>query len=159
MLPDSGLPGEFALHMQAVTRGEKPFPTSSGTRHHFVPEFHLRRFRGRTERGKRLFVLDKSDGSVIESTPKEAGWRERLYSIDSVDGQHDGLVEGLFGLAENYASRPLTVLIKAAEPSITDGERANIAYLVAAQRNACRAHSTNYELRWSSVGARWRPSS
>src|SRR3954447_6559753 len=97
--------------MAAVVRGEKPWPSSTGDRHHFVPEFLLRRFRGRTASGKRLFVLDKSDGSIAYSTPKEAGYENRLYSLNTIDGQYDGLIEGLFGIAEGYAAKSLETLV------------------------------------------------
>jgi hypothetical protein len=134
LLVTESLPGEFAAHIGAVGRGEKPLPSSTGDRHHFVPQFMLRRFRGRTPRGKRLFVLDKGDGSIVESSPKEAGWEHRLYSVSSVDGQHDGFVEGLFGLAENYASASLGALLGGGQtPQVSEGDRANIAFLLSAQ--------------------------
>lgn len=131
---ETGLPGEFAAHMSGIARGEKPLPTSSANRHHFVPEFVLRRFRAGKKDGRRFYVLDKSDGTVVESSPKQAGWQERLYAIDSIDGLHDGLIEAVFGLAENYASKSLKELL-AVEPggTISDADRANLAFLVAAQ--------------------------
>jgi hypothetical protein len=132
---DHDLPGEFAAHMAAVARGEKPLPSSTGDRHHFVPEFVLRRFRGRTSKGKRLFVLDKTDGSIEESSPKAAGYVDRLYSLNTVDGQHDGFIEGVFALAENYAAKPLEMLQGVhPNPSLRPSDRGNIAYLIAAQQ-------------------------
>jgi hypothetical protein len=120
--------------MAAVARGEKPLSNSSGSRHHFVPEFLLRKFRGRGAEGRHLFVLDKSNGAIEESTPKEAGWQERLYDIDSIDGKHDGLIEGLFGLAENFASGSLKTLLSTnADQDLADDDRGNLAFLIAAQ--------------------------
>jgi len=131
---ETGLPGPLAAHMAAVARGEKPLPTSSGARNHFVPEFLLRKFRGRSAEGRRLWVLDKRDGTIVEKTPKEAGWQERLYDIGSIDGEHDGLIEGLFGLAENYASESIKRLLAAGEErDFTGDDRGNLAFLIAAQ--------------------------
>jgi hypothetical protein len=131
---DQDLPGEFASHIAAVVRGEKPWPSSTGDRHHFVPEFLLRRFRGRTATGKRLFVVDKTDGSIVESTPKGTGYEDRLYALNTIDGQYDGLLEGLFGVAENYAAKSLEPLVSVfPAPSLEAGDRGNIAYLIAAQ--------------------------
>jgi hypothetical protein len=131
---ETGLPGPFGAYMAAVARGERPLPTSPGSRHHFVPEFLLRKFRGRSAEGRRLYVLDKSNGAVEESTPKEAGWQERLYEIDSIDGEHDGLIEGLFGLAENYASGSLKQLLTIRPNEVlSDDDRGNLAFFVAAQ--------------------------
>lgn len=81
-----------------------------------------------------MFVLDKKDGTIVDSSPKEAGWQDRLYDIDSIDGEHDGLVEALFGLAENYASTSLKTLL-AARPDqvLPDDDRGNLAFLIAAQ--------------------------
>jgi hypothetical protein len=120
--------------MAAVARGDKPWPSSTGDRHHFVPEFILRRFCGRTSAGKRLFVLDKNDGSIIESTPKEAGYEDRLYALNTIDGQHDGFLEGLFGLAENYAATSLQTLVSVSPtPALQASDRGNVAHLIAAQ--------------------------
>ncbi|HYV14929.1 MAG TPA: DUF4238 domain-containing protein [Conexibacter sp.] len=132
MLPAPAPPGDFAAHIAGIARGERPMPTAAGDRHHFVPEFLLRRFQGRTSAGRRLFVLDKTDGTVTPSTPKDAGWEHRLYAVDSVDGQHDGMIEAIFGLAENYASESLTRLAQS-DCRFTDDDRGNIAYLIAAQ--------------------------
>ena len=128
------LPGEFAEHMAAIAREQKPWPVADGDRHHFVPEFVLRRFVGRTDRGRKLFVLNKQTGEVSSSTPKEAGWEHRLYAVESLDGRHDGVIEGIFGLAESYAATSLDRLTSVAGPtSFSDSDRGNVAYLVAAQ--------------------------
>src|SRR3954464_1507147 len=131
---DQDLPGEFAAHMAAVVSGDKPWPSSTGDRHHCVREFLLRRFQGKTSTGKRLFVLDKTDGSIEESRPKETGYEDRLHALNTVDGQYDGLIEGLFGIAENHAARSLEGLVSVSpSPSLQAGDRGNIAYLIAAQ--------------------------
>ena len=120
--------------MARIARGERPIPTTDGDRHHFIPEFLLRRFQGRTSAGRRLFVLDKSAGTITDSKPKDAGWEHRLYAVDSVDGQHDGMIEAIFGLAENYASKSLGRLVAPhGDRAFTDEDRGNIAYLIAAQ--------------------------
>lgn len=79
-------------------------------------------------------MLDKTDGTICESKPKDAGWQRCLYTIDSIDGLHDGFVEAIFGLAENYASPSLDRLLAPDEThTFTDGDRGNLAYLIAAQ--------------------------
>lgn len=109
-------------------------PTADGDRHHFIPEFLLRRFQARTSAGRRLFVLDKTTGLITDSKPKDAGWEHRLYAVDSVDGQHDGMIEAILGLAENYASDSLGRLVaRHGDRGFTDNDRGNIAYLIAAQ--------------------------
>jgi hypothetical protein len=125
-------PGQFAEHMRAIANGDRPFPNATGSRHHFVPEFVLRRFRGPTTHGRRLFQLDKTDGTCVETTPGAAGWERDLYAIDSDTGQHDGVVEGLFCLAENYAAGSLRRLFSETD-RLSEDDRANIAFLVALQ--------------------------
>lgn len=136
MSPELTLAGEFGAHLAAISNGAKPYPVASGDRHHFVPVFLLRRFCGRSQRGKRLYVLDKITGEIEESTPKDAAWRHRLYSIESIDGQHDGFVEGLFGLAENYAAPSLDRLLNIADPAtFSVADRGNLSAFIAAQEH------------------------
>lgn len=128
--PVLDVPGGFARHLEAIGRGEKPLPNAEGSRHHFVPEFMLRRFRGSRSKGGRLYQLDKTTGACDVVSPKEAGWAESLYAVESIDGQHDGLIEGFFGLAENFAKPALDRLRTC---TLDDDGRSDIAFLIAIQ--------------------------
>lgn len=123
-------PGAFIRHLEAIGRGEKRLPNADGSRHHFVPEFMLRRFKGSKSEGGQLYQLDKVDGTCEAVSPKEAGWEDSLYEVESVDGQHNGVIEGLFGLAENYA-KPALDRLRAG--TLTDDDRSDIAFLIAIQ--------------------------
>src|SRR5438874_1194692 len=99
--------GRFVDWIQALAEGEATFPNCDGERHHYVPQFLLKRFR----RGGRLYQLDKETGVCEETTPKEAAWHKDLYRVESTTGEHDGIVEGFFSLAENFAAPALDALV------------------------------------------------
>lgn len=129
---DVPLQGRFAEHLRAIAIGEKPYPNAEGDRHHYVPEFVLRRFHAPAPRSRKIFQLDKTDGSCIETTPKNAAWESGLYAVQSVTGRHDGLIEGLFGLAEGYAAPALEALLSN-PAALSDDDRGDIAFFVAIQ--------------------------
>jgi uncharacterized protein DUF4238 len=52
--------------------------------------------------------------------------------MKTVDGRFDGFMEGLLGLAEGYAAQSIEAILQA-PASLSDDDRGNIAYLVAAQ--------------------------
>lgn len=127
---DVDLAGRFAEHLRAIALGDRPYPNAEGERHHYVPEFLLRRFHA--PQSRKIFQLDKTDGSCAETTPKNAAWESGLYTIESVTGQHDGLIEALFGLAEGYAAPALEALLS--DPAaLSEDDRADIAFFVAIQ--------------------------
>jgi hypothetical protein len=82
--------------MQEVTEGKRPLPISDAERHHYVAQFQLTKFKGKG----RLYQLDKEDGSCEPVTPKKAAWSSNLYTVESTTGEHDGIVEGFFSVAE-----------------------------------------------------------
>ncbi len=114
--------------MHALVEGKVSLPTSDGSRHHYVPQFLLRRFRGK---GK-LWQLDKETGEVEETTAKNTAWREDFYKVESTTGEHDGVIEGFFALAENYASEALEGLVRDGE-RLSNRDRGDLAFLVAIQ--------------------------
>lgn len=76
----------------------------------------------------------KRTGDIEVATPKACGWVSGLYTVDSVDGKHDGMIEGLFSLAENYASESMEVLLACSDgDELPPGDRGNLALLIAAQ--------------------------
>ena len=64
------LDGRFVTWMSRLNAGEASLPDCEGSRHHYVPQFLLKRFRG----GGRLYELDKQTGEIVETTPKDAAW-------------------------------------------------------------------------------------
>jgi hypothetical protein len=125
---DLPIPGEFSKWLAELGAGEREFPNCDGERHHYVPQFLLQRFRGKGH----LFQLDKLDGTCKETTAKEAAWDKDLYMVESTTGEHDGIVEALFGLSENFAAPSLKGLLRGPE-NLTDGNRGNLAFLIAIQ--------------------------
>lgn len=118
--------------MQRLADGSEPIPNSDGTRHHYVPQSTLRRFRSSARHGRKLFQLDKVRGECVEVKPKEVGWEDGLYSVESLTGSHNGMVEALFAQAENYASTSIQRLLK--QPNeFTPTDRSNIAHFTALQ--------------------------
>lgn len=114
--------------MRSFAEGRKQFPTSDGERHHYVAQFQLAKFRGKGC----LYQLDKGNGTCEVVTPKEAAWRTNLYKVESTTGEHDGIVEGLYSIAEGFAAPVLKRFL--ANPSdLSDRDRGDLAFLVAIQ--------------------------
>jgi hypothetical protein len=122
------LEGRFVNWMSRLNAGEASLPNCEGSRHHYVPQFLLRRFRG----GGRLYELDKQTGEAKETTTKEAAWDKDLYKVVSKSGDHDGVIEGFFSLAEGFASEALDGLVRDGE-SLTEQDRSDLAFLAAIQ--------------------------
>jgi len=101
MPPPVQLDGRFVNWMNRLNVGEASLPNCEGSRHHYVPRFLLKRFRG----GGKLYELDKQTGEATETTTKEAAWDKDLYKVVSKSGDHDGVIEGFFSLAEGFGAR------------------------------------------------------
>jgi len=128
MPPSAQLDGRFVNWMSRLNAGEESLPNCEGQRHHYVPQFLLRRFRG----GGKLYELDKQTGEVAETTAKEAAWDKDLYKVVSKSGEHDGMIEGFFSRAEGFAREALDGLVRDGE-NLTEGDRSDLAFLVAIQ--------------------------
>lgn len=122
------LDGRFVNWMNRLNVGEASLPNCEGSRHHYVPQFLLKRFRG----GGRLYELDKQTGEAKETTTKEAAWDKDLYKVVSKSGDHDGVIEGFFSLAEGFASEALDGLVRDGE-RLTEHDRSDLAFLAAIQ--------------------------
>jgi hypothetical protein len=142
------IPGAFAEWLEGLTCGERTLPNCEGERHHYTPQFVLKRFRGP---GGKLFQLDKTDGSCELIKVKDAAWDPRLYTVDSITGEHDGIVEGLFSVAENFAAVSLERLLKAPE-NFTDDDRGNLAFLLAIQEQRAPGWLEEFEERLAEMG-------
>ncbi len=114
--------------MQAFAEGKVAFPNSDGERHHYVAQFQLAKFRGKG----RLYQLDKETGEVRSTTPKDAAWATNLYAVQSTTGEHDGMIEAFFALAENFAAPALRRFLTDPE-SLTEDDRGELAFLIAIQ--------------------------
>jgi hypothetical protein len=150
--PEFKLPGRFSAYMEALLNEEKPFPMSDAQRHHFVPQFVLGGFCD----GRTLFQLDKEDGSCMQIKPKQAAWKPDLYTVESTTGEHDGLIEGFFGLAETFSAPALRSLLRGrGRPDaerITKAERADLAYLIAIQEQRVPGSLGEMETRLQQMG-------
>lgn len=60
----------------------------SAISHHYLPQVYLRRFTLR-ENKKLLWEFNKSDGTVIESTPKKSGCEDYYHAFKKQDGTLD----------------------------------------------------------------------
>jgi hypothetical protein len=122
------LRGRFYDWMKALTEGKVPLPNSNAERHHYVAQFQLARFKGKG----RLYQLDKETGEITPTTPKDAAWGTNLYKVESVSGEHDGVIEGYFAIAENFAAPALRRFL-ANPASLTEDDRCDLAFLIAIQ--------------------------
>jgi len=69
--------GGFVDWMHDVTDGRRPLPTSDSSRHHYVAQFQLAKFKGKG----RLHQLDKEDGACEVVTPKKAAWSSKVCCV------------------------------------------------------------------------------
>jgi hypothetical protein len=114
--------------MHEITEGKRPLPTSNASRHHYVAQFQLAKFTGKG----RLHQLNKEDGTCKLVTPKEAAWSSNLYTVESTTGEHDGVIEGFYAVAEGFAAPALKRFL--ADPAnLSDRDRGDIAFLIAIQ--------------------------
>ena len=128
MPPLAQLDGRFVNWMNRLNAGEVSLPNCEGSHHHYVPQVLLKRFRG----GGKLYELDKQTGEVKETTPKETAWDRDLYKVVSKSGEHDGVIEGFFSLAEGFAREALDGLVRDGE-NLTERDRSDLAFLAAIQ--------------------------
>ncbi len=149
-MPENLLPGPFAAWVRALAEGKKTLPNCDGERHHYVPRFHLKHFRG----GGRLFQLDKTDGTCEEVKLKDAAWAPNLYSLENDDAEHNGVIEGFFSVAEGFAAESLSRLVKAPD-SFTLDDRGNLAFLFAIQEQRAPGYLTEWEQHLAEIGTAW----
>jgi Protein of unknown function (DUF4238) len=150
-MPEDQIPGPFAEWLSAVMRGDKSVPNCDGQRHHYTPEFMLKKFRGA---GRKLFQLDKTDGSCEEIKPKDAAWEENLYAVESITGDHDGIIEGFFSVAENFAASSLSLLLTT-PARLTESDRGNLAFLLAIQEQRAPGWLEEFDQRLAQAGTVW----
>jgi hypothetical protein len=136
--------------MQELAEGKRPFPTSDAKRHHYVAQFQLTKFKGKG----RLYQLDKEDGTCEVVTPKKAAWSSNLYTVESTTGEHDGIVEGFFAVAEGFAAPALKRFL--ADPvAVSDRDRGDLAFLVAIQEQRVPGHLAEQKEAVTHAGITW----
>jgi NAD-dependent dihydropyrimidine dehydrogenase PreA subunit len=150
-MPELQIPGPFAEWVRSVASGERSIPNAEGERHHYTPQFVLKKFQGPA---RKLFQLDKRDGSCVEVKPKDAAWAPNLYAVETDDGQHDGIIEGFISVAENFAAPSLGRLLNA-PASFTDEDRGNLAFLLAIQEQRAPGWLVEFEERIAQAGTMW----
>ena len=106
-------------------RGPDPIPDTDAKRHHFIPQFLLRRFLapGRD----RLHQLDVESGRPQAIAPAGAASRRHFYSVVDDEGSRHNKIESFLSIVEGYAADALNRLL--ADPqALQPGDRATLAY-------------------------------
>jgi hypothetical protein len=136
--PDKGSrPGDdespLILHIGDIVEGRRPMPEPTAKRHHYLPQFVLRRFGTATPGDvSRLFQLDRRSGQPRKVTSKDAGFEKNLYTVIGDDGQPSRLLEGALSIVEQYAAPALARL--EAEPfELNTADRQTISLYLAFQ--------------------------
>lgn len=105
-------------------------------KHHFVPQWYLRRLGSKREIG----VFDKTTGQYATSRPKNIAYVEGLYDLE-----HPVLartaVERLLSNIENYAAPAFRLLASHGLGALSDQQREDVAAFVAAQQLRVPSHS------------------
>jgi len=125
------IPGSLAAHLAEIGSGTKTLPLfGRSRRHHFIPQFILRRFADR-DTGL-LYQLNIETGEITNPGPKGAGWAPKLYRVSDDQGRDNDFLEGFFSLVETHAADSIRALDD--DPcGLSEGDRANIALILALQ--------------------------
>ena len=86
--------------------------------------------------------------------PKDAAWDKDLYTVDSDTGEHDGIIEGLFSVAESFAAESLRRLLNAPK-DFTEDDRGNLAFLLAIQEQRVPGYLREWEENLTRMGIIW----
>jgi hypothetical protein len=129
--PTNMIPGSLAAHLRDIGLGKKTLPLfERSRRHHFIPQFILRRFADPATR--LLHQLDVETGTITSPGPKGAGWEPELYRVTDDQGRQNDYLEGFFSLVETHAADSIRALHD--DPlALSEGDRANISLFLALQ--------------------------
>lgn len=130
-LSDSDLEAAFRAsslfrEFEQLSADETPLPDSEAKRHHFIPQFLLRRFL--VEGRDRLFQLDVDTGTPQAIAPSQAASRRHFYSVIEEGSRHTK-IESLLAIVEGHAAPALERWI-ATPTSLDPGDRATLAYFI-----------------------------
>jgi hypothetical protein len=92
-LREGFLGSPLLLQLTAIAEGRKAVPESAAIRHHFIPQFLLRRFSIDGTSGQRIMQLDLRSGEPRSVSIERAASRRRLYSARNESGEKDNRVE------------------------------------------------------------------
>jgi hypothetical protein len=121
---ESSLFQEFEKHLEA---GDD-VPDSSAKRHHFIPQFLLRRFLAPGK--ERLFQLDTHTGKPQAIAPADAASRRHFYSVIDEEGVRHAKIESFLSTVESHAANALTRFTDA-PLELDPGDRATLSYFFA----------------------------
>lgn len=96
--------------LRDIGAGLITIPPSEAVRHHYVPQFIMRRFATPEDAGC-IFRLSKRSGRFDRVTIRAANQAEHLYGAETETGDYDNRVEGFLGLTEDAAAPALESLL------------------------------------------------
>lgn len=106
---------------------------SDPKRHHYVPQFHLRRF-GFGDGNGQIHRFDKTDGSIARASVKGSAYEDDYYTLPAPDGSRDTGIEAMFSRVESNAA-PATARLLALgagqRHAISDDDRIAVALYLA----------------------------
>jgi hypothetical protein len=105
--------------------GPDPIPDSNAKRHHFIPQFLLRRFLA--SGSDRLCQLAVGSGTPRAIAPASAASRRHFYAVTDDEGDRHNKVESLLAIVESHAATALARLLD--NPAqLEPGDRATLSY-------------------------------
>jgi hypothetical protein len=152
-----GTESPLLRHLHDIVEGRKPMPDSDGKRHHFIPQFLLRRFASTGSSDvPRVARLDRRSGQPRTVTTKEAAFKKNLYTLSDEDGQRHRRLEGFLSIVEHHAA-PALERLEAAPLELSVADRQTIALYLALQEsrtptgNLRRQHISQWmvDLHWA----------
>ena len=118
-----------------MAEGGSMYMIQEPRKHHYVPQWYLRRFGSKREIG----VYDKVTGTLEVLRPKDVAYVEGLYDLDNPDLPRSA-VETLLSNIENCAARAFRQLVSSGLDSLSATQREDIAAFVAAQQLRVPSH-------------------
>lgn len=127
------LPGSLAAHLREIGMGKKKLPLyGKSRRHHFIPQFLLRRFTDPAT--VLLHQLDIETSEITQPGPRGAGWEPKLYRVTDDQSRQNDYLEGFFSLVETHAADSIQALHD--DPlAMSNGDRVTIALFLALQES------------------------
>ncbi len=83
---------------------------SDPKRHHYLPQFHLRRF-GFADGNGLIYRFGKTDGSIARTTVKASAYADDYYKLSAPDGSRDTGIDAMFSQAESNPAPAIARLV------------------------------------------------
>lgn len=105
---------------------------SDPKRHHYLPQFHLRRF-GFGDGNGLIYRFDKTDGSIARTTVKGSAFEVNYYTLTTPDGSRDTGLEAALSRVESNAAPAIARLLELTpgRQAISEDDRVAIALYLA----------------------------